>query len=169
MDRRRFLSDVSQYGVSAGVAPHVFEGTAQAVRDSKKSGSGTVYSPVIRLDGEWSLATDPQNIGRGQDWFRRAAPEAKRVLVPGIIQQAFPGCWGVAWYRREFVPVANPYRQGRYLLKFGAVDYRADVWLNGMYLGEHKGGDTPFVLDATDSIRPGGRRPVGWSHVRRVG
>ena len=156
MDRRRFLRGVSQYGVSAGVAGHVFDGTAaQGLGDSKKTAGGTVYSPVISLDSEWSVATDPRNVGRGQEWFRRPVSGAKPALVPGIIQQAFPGYWGVAWYWREFTPVPNPYRQGRYLLKFGAVDFLADVWLNGTHIGGHEGGDTPFVLDATDSTRPG--------------
>ena len=156
MDRRRFLRGVSQYGVSAGVAGCVFDGAAaSALGQSKKTAGGTVYSPVISLDGEWSAATDPQNLGRGQQWFRRPVSGAKPALVPGIIQQAFPGYWGIAWYWREFTPVANPYRGGRYLLKFGAVDYLADVWLNGTHIGGHEGGDTPFVLDATDSTRPG--------------
>ena len=35
------------------------------------------------------------------------------------------------------------------LLKFGAVDYRAKVWLNGCYLGSHDGGYTPFSFDIT--------------------
>jgi hypothetical protein len=114
-----------------------------------------VYAPVVSLDGEWQLATDPQNIGRSQEWFRKPAPDSKNALVPGTIQEAFPGYWGVAWYWREFTPVANPYRQGRYLLKFGAVAFFADVWVNGTHIGGHENGDTPFVLDATGSVRPG--------------
>ncbi len=161
MDRRRFFRNAGKYGASAEVARYLFDGgIAQASGARKRTaddlaGGGAVYAPVIRLDGEWLLATDPQNVGRAQQWFRRAASEAKRALVPGVIQQAFPGYWGVAWYWHEFTPVVNPYPQGRYLLKFGAVDYRADVWLNGTSIGQHEGGDTPFVIDATDSIRPG--------------
>lgn len=41
----------------------------------------------------------------------------------------------------------------RYLLRFWAVDYRAEVWLNGVAVGEHEGGETPFVLDVTDVLR----------------
>jgi beta-galactosidase len=45
---------------------------------------------------------------------------------------------------------------GKYaMLKFGAVRYIADVWLNGRYLGYHEGGDTPFALDATEALVPG--------------
>src|ERR1039458_2717538 len=155
MDRRRFLPGASPYGACAGVAGFVFDNsTPAALGDTKKMGSGTGYSPVFMLNDGWSVATDPQNVGRGQEWFHRPASGAKAALVPGIIQQAFPGYWGVAWYWHEFKPATNPYRQGRYLLKFGAVDYLAEVWVNGTRIGGHEGGDTPFVLDATASIRP---------------
>ena len=96
MDRRRFLRDAGQYGVSAGVAGIVFAGTAsQALGEGKKNGNGALYSPVISLDGGWSVATDPQNVGREQEWFRRAASGTKPAFVPGIVQQAFPstGVW----------------------------------------------------------------------------
>lgn len=63
------------------------------------------------------------------------------------------------YYRRSFyVPTVW---SGKYaLLKFGAVRYVADVWLNGHYLGYHEGGDTPFALDATEALIPGGYNSV---------
>ncbi len=58
------------------------------------------------------------------------------------------------YYRRDFY--VAPEWTGTYAeLKFGAVRYVADVWLNGHYLGYHEGGDTPFALDATKAIVPG--------------
>jgi beta-galactosidase/beta-glucuronidase len=41
-------------------------------------------------------------------------------------------------------------------LKFWAIDYMADVWLNDQYLGRHENGETPFDFDVTDVIKPGG-------------
>jgi beta-galactosidase/beta-glucuronidase len=38
------------------------------------------------------------------------------------------------------------------ILHFGAVDYRARVWVNGQYMGEHEGGHTPFEFDITDVL-----------------
>jgi hypothetical protein len=55
--------------------------------------------------------------------------------VPWIIQDAFPGYHGVAWYWRDFVAPTNPHPQGRGLLRFWAVDYKAEVWLNGQPAG----------------------------------
>ena len=99
-------------------------------------------STVVSLDGDqWLLATDPKNVGGQQKWFERPRPEAKPTRVPWIIQEAFPGYHGVAWYWRDFTPPANPHAEGRYLLRFWAVDYMADVWLNGVRVGEHEGGE----------------------------
>jgi hypothetical protein len=113
-----------------------------------------VASVVVSLDGQWLLATDAKNVGRQEAWYRSPRPEARPAKVPWIIQEAFPGYHGVAWYWRHFTPPANPHAQGRYLLRFWAVDYLAEVWLNGVRVGGHEGGETPFVLDVTDAIKP---------------
>ncbi len=113
-------------------------------------------SAVLSLDGTWKVAIDPTNQGRDAGWFKEAPrPDAKDVAVPGIIQEPFPAYHGVAWYFHDFVAPPNPHRGGRYLLRFWAVDYLADVWVNGVHLGGHEGGETPFVLDATSAIKPG--------------
>jgi hypothetical protein len=109
---------------------------------------------VVSLDGTWSLAVDPQNVGREQKWWEKPAAEAKTTKVPWIIQDAFPGYHGVAWYWRDFTPPANPHAAGRYLLRFWAVDYKAEVWLNGSKVGEHEDGESPFVFDVTEQIKP---------------
>ena len=94
------------------------------------------------LDGPaWLLAPDPANGGREQRWWEKPAAGAKATPVPWIIQEVFPGYHGVAWYWRDFVAPANPHADGRYLLRFWQVDYLADVWLNGVHVGRHEGGE----------------------------
>ncbi|NQU12358.1 glycoside hydrolase family 2 [bacterium] len=111
---------------------------------------------VHTLDGDgWRIGTDPNNEGRAAKWFAALRKEAKPTKVPWIIQDAFPGYHGVAWYWREFDAPTNPHAGGRCLLRFRAVDYLAEVWLNGVRVGGHEGGETPFVLDVTDTIRAG--------------
>lgn len=115
-----------------------------------------VTSRTVSLDGPmWQLAADPQNEGRQQAWFREPRPEAKATKVPWIIQDIFPGYHGVAWYWRHFDAPQNPHAGGRGLLRFWGVDYLAEVWLNGTCVGQHEGGESPFVLDVTDTIRQG--------------
>ena len=108
-----------------------------------------------RLADGWRLATDPDNRGRDERWQEGIRPEAQAAPVPGIIQQVFPGFHGVAWYWLEFDSGAGIGARERALLRFGAVDYLAEAWVNGRAVGGHEGGETPFDLDVTTAIRPG--------------
>ena len=117
--------------------------------------TGEAYTLVYPLDGnDWLLNIDPSNRGRELGWSSRANGDAKPTKVPWVIQDAFPDYHGVAWYWREFHAPANPHRDGRYLLRFHAVDYLGEVWVNGSRLGVHEGGEEPFVLDATQAVHP---------------
>lgn len=75
-----------------------------------------------------------------------------RILVPFPIESALSGV-GLRvtgadriWYRRTFRAPAAPLGH-RWMLRFGAVDWRADVWLDGKILGSHEGGFDPFAFD----------------------
>ena len=113
-------------------------------------------SSLLDLDGPgWRLATDPKNVGCDERWFTAPRPEAVPSRVPWIIQETLVGYHGVAWFWREFVPPPNPHRAGRCLLRFWAVDYVAEVWVNDVSVGTHEGGEDPFVLDITEVVKPG--------------
>lgn len=126
-----------------------------AATAGRASAGPVASSSVISLDGQsWLVASDPDNIGRQQQWFERPQSDAKSTKVPGIIQTVFPSYHGVAWYWREVTAPANPNPGGRYLLRFWNVDYLADVWVNDKHVGHHEGACEPFVLDVTEAIRP---------------
>jgi len=112
---------------------------------------------VISLDGEqdWLVAFDAQNVGREENWQRSPQPDAKKVCVPGVYQNALPGCHGVAWYWRDAAVPVHPQADGRYLLRFWMVNYLADVWVNEVHVGQHEGGDEPFTFDVTEAVSPG--------------
>lgn len=110
---------------------------------------------VLSLDGSWLLATDPGNTGQAGQWWTAPRLEAKETNVPWIIQDAFPGYHGVVWYYKNFDAPANPQPNGRTLLRFWQVDYKADVWLNDVAVGSHEGGESVFVLDVTNAVKPG--------------
>jgi Glycosyl hydrolases family 2, TIM barrel domain/Glycosyl hydrolases family 2, sugar binding domain/Glycosyl hydrolases family 2 len=61
------------------------------------------------------------------------------------------------WYQRDFdfLPLS-----GRTILRFGAVDYLARVWINGFPAVTHEGGDTPFSADITDMLDATGKQTV---------
>jgi Glycosyl hydrolases family 2, TIM barrel domain/Glycosyl hydrolases family 2, sugar binding domain/Glycosyl hydrolases family 2 len=165
MQRRQFLELAGRVGTGLGIAGPLLGPEAIAafpLADQQKSGAHnsnkdgqTAPTLASLLDGDWLIATDPGNAGRDQKWFLTPRPDAKTTPVPSIIQEAFPAYHGVVWYWRKFDAPVHPYNTGRYLLRFNAVDYLADVWLNGLHLCTHEGGETPFVFDATGAIRPG--------------
>src|SRR5262249_53811676 len=53
--------------------------------------------------------------------------------------------------RRFSIPQTFPAEQ-RVWLRFGAIDWRASVWVNGRTVAEHEGGYTTFEADITDAI-----------------
>ncbi|WP_341529465.1 glycoside hydrolase family 2 TIM barrel-domain containing protein [Nostoc sp. UHCC 0302] len=116
-------------------------------------------SPWQSLNGLWKFAFDDQ----GQcikpsdlkQWTHLIeVPFAPESTKSGIGDMSFhPNCW----YEREF---ETPPGNGRLLLHFGAVDYRARVWVNGQYIAEHEGGHTNFSLDITHVLNDSGKTLV---------
>ncbi|WP_310682208.1 sugar-binding domain-containing protein [Aliifodinibius sp. S!AR15-10] len=62
-------------------------------------------------------------------------------------------------YRRTFT-VPNDWAGDRVLLNFGAVDYEAEVFINGEYVGTHQGGYNPFSFDITSELSGSGEQQV---------
>lgn len=60
---------------------------------------------------------------------------------------------GTVWYRKKFNYKIQPGK--RVFLHFGAVNYIADVYLNGEKLGSHEGGFTPFQFEITNKVKSG--------------
>jgi beta-galactosidase/beta-glucuronidase len=110
----------------------------------------------ISLDGEWDFAFDRDGelTHPGQVVFDRTirVPFAPEAPLSGIGDEAFTQA---VWYRRTIDPVEVGPGE-RVMLRFGAVDYFATVWIDGSYAGSHEGGYTPFALDVTDLLSPDG-------------
>ncbi|HEX5498258.1 MAG TPA: hypothetical protein VFX03_03490, partial [Thermomicrobiales bacterium] len=112
------------------------------------------------LDGVWEFAFDADAAyGRPEQVVfdrRIAVPFAPEAPASGI---GAAGFFCACWYRRSFA--APPLAPGeRLILRFGAVDYAATVWVNGAFVGGHEGGYTPFGFDITDLLRPDGEQTV---------
>ncbi len=107
------------------------------------------------LTGQWRIAVDQNNCGREERWWASIRPDAQPAPVPGTVQQLFPDYCGVTWYWHAFHVDLKAERNQRWRLRFGAVNYYAEVWLNGVAVGSHEGGETPFSLDVTEALQPG--------------
>ena len=110
----------------------------------------------MNLNGEWEFDFDDGNRGVVDAWFDRH-DFARRIIVPFTFESRLSGIGDtsiheVVWYRTKF-RLPEAYRGRRIKLNFGAVDYRATVWMNGEVVGEHRGGYTPFSCDVTESLK----------------
>ena len=126
------------------------------------------YGRQVSLSGSWKFRTDPDGMGdRYPDDAVAAYKEDCQFFDPGYDDRdwgeiAVPACWqaeghdynGAAWYRLRF-----DHRPGAgenvARLSFLGVDYFADVWLNGYFLGSHEGFFNHFEFDASRWIRAG--------------
>ena len=117
----------------------------------------------MELDGDWGFAYDDDDVGIDERWMRTDAPFTRTIRVPyppespasGISD---PGIHQVVWYRRGLELHARPGH--RTLLHFGAVDYRAQVWVNGSEVAEHHGGHSPFSADITAALDDAGHQVI---------
>ncbi len=110
---------------------------------------------TVSLDGDWNFVADPTG----------ALDLQKLASVAGARPTRIPSSWqsqfadlrdyaGVAWYWRA-VSLELPPPDHIALLRFGAVDYLADVYVNGQKAGSHEGGYLPFEFDVTGLLRAG--------------
>ena len=106
------------------------------------------------LGGNWGYAYDDNNLGLKENWKSRPEIFNRTIIVPFPPESSASGIGDkdfhpVVWYRKEF-----KVEQGRerVLLHFGAVDYQAEVWINGYSVAYHEGGNTPFTADITQAL-----------------
>jgi len=102
------------------------------------------------LNGLWNYAVLP---------LGQSAPTTfdGKILVPFAIESSLSGVGKTLgaekelWYQREFT-IPSGWKGKRVLLHFGAVDWKTEVWVNNIKVGEHTGGFTPFAFDATEAL-----------------
>lgn len=106
------------------------------------------------LNGLWDYAITPKSGDVPSEW-------QGKILVPFSIESALSGVGHLLdpkellWYRRTFIPALR--ENGRLLLHFGAVDFRTQVWINGIEVTDipHEGGHLPFTIDITRAVKSG--------------
>lgn len=104
------------------------------------------------LNGLWNYAILP--VGQNPNSFDG------EILVPFAVESSLSGVQkrvgkdNELWYQREF-SIPSKWKNNKVLLHFGAVDWRADVWVNDVKVGRHQGGYTPFSFDITAALTSG--------------
>lgn len=105
------------------------------------------------LNGLWNYAILPLGEQPAAWQGEILVPFAAESSLSGVGRRV--GAGQELWYERSFT-VPSKWNGKRVLLHFGAVDWRADVWVNGVSLGRHEGGFTPFGFDITEVLKKGG-------------
>ncbi len=110
------------------------------------------------LNGLWEYAIVSTNAGHPGEWNGR-------ILVPFPVESALSGVMKPVgpdqrlWYRRRF-EIPPTWAGRRVLLNFGAVDWEARIWVNGVEVGAHRGGYDAFSLDVTTALRSDGTQEI---------
>lgn len=111
-----------------------------------------VRSEWKNLNGLWNYAIRPLG--------EQPAAFDGEILVPFAVESSLSGVGerlgskNELWYERTF-EISPKWNGKRILLHFGAVDWKADVWVNGISVGSHTGGYTPFSFDITAALAKG--------------
>ena len=103
----------------------------------------------LNLNGAWDFDFDSLNMGLNKKWETGNAAFSKKINVP------FP--WGaplsgvkdeadIAWYKKA-ITVPKSWANQRVFVTIGASDWETTVWLDGVLLGKHQGGYTPFSFE----------------------
>ena len=142
-----------------------------------------VYNrPSTSLNGQWNYIVDPYENGfynyRLEPFENQESPgngaffiNAKQKDKSDLIEYDFdksgmikvPSDWnsqkeklfyyeGSVWYKKSF-DYKKSIAENRVFIYFEAVNYKADVYLNGKKIGQHIGGFTPFNFDVTELLK----------------
>lgn len=105
------------------------------------------------LNGIWKYCILPANEESPKEY-------EGNILVPFAVESSLSGVGrtvgadSVVWYQRDF-SIPGSWDGKEILLNFGAVDWKADVWVNNVKVGTHTGGYTPFAFNITDALNKG--------------
>jgi hypothetical protein len=109
------------------------------------------------LNGEWFFQFDEQNKGESENWFKKDKVFSDKINVPfswgaplsGVADDA-----DIGWYSREIM-IPETWRGKRIFIVVGASDWKTRGWLDGVFLGENRGGYTPFEFELTKHVTYG--------------
>ncbi len=112
-----------------------------------------LHRQYIELSDFWDFRFDYSNIGIKEKWnegFDGGVP----IAVPASWNEQFAegrDFLGPAWYQVK-IGVPSAWGDQKIFLRFGSVNYLANIWINGTNIGTHEGGHLPFEFDISDKL-----------------
>ncbi|NPU99581.1 MAG: beta-galactosidase [Candidatus Omnitrophica bacterium] len=110
----------------------------------------------LNLNGTWEFAETQDN---NDEQFLTAETFPDTITVPFCRESRLSGLQRTGfmknvWYRRTFAIPAD-WKSPRIRLNIGACDWITRVWINGTFIGRHRGGNVAFGFDITEALKPG--------------
>lgn len=110
------------------------------------------------LNGEWTFTFDFSGSGLEREFFKTKGFDQK-ITVPFCPESKLSGVEfkdfiNNMWYHRH-VSIPKDWDGKKILLNFGAVYYKAEVFIDGTFAGRHIGGSSSFSVDITPFVKPG--------------
>ncbi len=110
------------------------------------------------LNGFWDFQIDTEGIGLKKEWFK-GLPEPEPMSVPASFNDLTQHTQlrdhnGSVWYFRSFF-IPQHWQDQKVWIRFGAVHYRAKVWVNNHPVTEHEGGSLPFETEIMPYLKTG--------------
>ena len=128
-------------------APHQEYPRPQMVRDN-----------WTNLNGKWDYSILEKGASKPEQFQGKiTVPFPVESYLSGVMKPV--GAEKELWYKRT-LNIANKDRKGKVLLHFGAVDWEAEVFVNGKSVGVHKGGYDPFSFDITGLLNKGQQQEI---------
>lgn len=111
------------------------------------------------LNGAWDFAFDDAHCGEREGWYKDFKGNMT-IQVPFTYETKMSGIQDESrhdqiWYRRSFQVDGSRLEKENYLLHFEGSDFITKVWVNGQYVGNHRGGYARFSFDITDVVQDG--------------
>lgn len=112
------------------------------------------------LNGEWAFLFDDENVGEKYEWFAAFPTDHKKIQVPFTYETKLSGIneqehHKNIWYNRMLELTEEELEKKKVLLHFEGSDFYTKVWVNGTFVGSHKGGYARFSFDITNCVSAG--------------
>lgn len=114
-----------------------------------------VRNSYINLNGSWKCEFSKSSELPSDFKTDITVPFSPETPLSGVGRVLEPSEY--LHYEKRF-NIPSDFNKGRVFIHFGAVDQIADVYLNGVHIGSHSGGYTPFSFEITDNIKEGENR-----------
>ena len=112
----------------------------------------------INLNGTWSFDFDFGESGKDRN-YQNSQDLGKQILVPYCPESKLSGVQHVdfincMWYQRK-ISIPSDWNNKKIFLNFGAVDYMAEIYIDGNIIQRHYGGSSSFSVDVTRFVKAG--------------